>query len=319
MNSSKKEISNSPLVSVGIPTYNRPDGLNRTLECITGQTYKNLEIIISDNCSPGEKTTNVINLYLQNDFRIKYYKQKKNMGMAYNSCFVLDKASADFFMWATDDDEWAPTYIEKCIQHLIENRDLVACTSNWIICQNVHRKNRSEKKYWKCTEDFNTCNMPAIRRVKKYILNSGTSATFGIYRKKFLIDVLSTLSQSIEKVGADRLIGGRLNLIGPVMQIPDSLFIYHHGEGASLNPVISNNKFTGSELIVLKINPIFAAYLNMIIDSLSWPVSITDHIRVIGYYLARMAKAKYLRYTMKTPFFGTPLYDYKPPEYPKRE
>ena len=42
-----------PLVSVGIPTYNRPEGLRRTLECITKQTYKNLEIIVSNNCSSG--------------------------------------------------------------------------------------------------------------------------------------------------------------------------------------------------------------------------------------------------------------------------
>ena len=38
-------IENQPLVSVGIPTYNRPEGLRQTLDCITFQTYKNLEII----------------------------------------------------------------------------------------------------------------------------------------------------------------------------------------------------------------------------------------------------------------------------------
>ncbi|MBU4370171.1 glycosyltransferase [Patescibacteria group bacterium] len=47
--------NNQQLVSVGIPTYNRPESLRRTLECITSQTYKNLEIIISDNCSPNQE------------------------------------------------------------------------------------------------------------------------------------------------------------------------------------------------------------------------------------------------------------------------
>ena len=41
----------NPLVTVGIPTYNRPAGLERTLECIRQQSYTNLEIIVSDNCS----------------------------------------------------------------------------------------------------------------------------------------------------------------------------------------------------------------------------------------------------------------------------
>jgi len=37
-------IETTPLVSVGIPTYNRPDGLRRTLECITNQSYEFLLI-----------------------------------------------------------------------------------------------------------------------------------------------------------------------------------------------------------------------------------------------------------------------------------
>jgi len=37
-------INATPLISVGIPTYNRPEGLERTLQQITSQTYKNLEI-----------------------------------------------------------------------------------------------------------------------------------------------------------------------------------------------------------------------------------------------------------------------------------
>ena len=41
----------TPMVTVGIPTFNRPEGLERTLACITKQTYTNLEIIVSDNCS----------------------------------------------------------------------------------------------------------------------------------------------------------------------------------------------------------------------------------------------------------------------------
>ena len=309
-------ISRYPLVSVGIPTYNRPDGLKRTLECISGQTYTNLEIIVSDNCSPGYETTRIINSYIKKDNRIRYYKQEKNMGMAYNSRFVLEKASADFFMWATDDDEWYPTYIEKCMSQLTKNSDVVACTSKWIICKEGRNENLFSTKYWRCFEDLHTNGLTSIKRIKKYILNSGTSATFGIYRVSILKKVLMNLSDTVNMVGADRFIGSRLNIIGPVIQIPEYLFVYHHGEGAGINPAISNNNFSKMEIIGLKINPLLVAYLNMIIDSLSWPVSITDHIRVIGYYFARMAKAKFMRYTMITPFVGTPIYDYKPPEYP---
>jgi len=43
--------SNSPLVSIGIPTYNRPNELKIAIESIVNQKYNNLEIIVSDNCS----------------------------------------------------------------------------------------------------------------------------------------------------------------------------------------------------------------------------------------------------------------------------
>ena len=93
-------------MSVGIPTYNRPEGLRRTLQCITGQTYKNLEIIVSDNCSPGLETEDVVREFVLKDSRIKYFRQAENQGPTFNLKFVLEKATGEYFMWAADDDEW---------------------------------------------------------------------------------------------------------------------------------------------------------------------------------------------------------------------
>ena len=49
-----------PLVSVGIPTFNRPEGLRRTLRLICNQTYRNLEILVSDNASPRSETQKIV-------------------------------------------------------------------------------------------------------------------------------------------------------------------------------------------------------------------------------------------------------------------
>ena len=73
-----------PLVSVGIPTYNRPESLRRTLECITTQTYTNLEIIVSDNCSAGDSTESLVQEYIKKDNRIFFYKQSENKGPVFN-------------------------------------------------------------------------------------------------------------------------------------------------------------------------------------------------------------------------------------------
>jgi len=107
-------MNETPLVSVGIPTYNRPEGLERTLQQITNQTYKNLEIIVSNNASEDHRVQEVINRYQSVDSRIISFLQKENIGLEKNFKFVLQKASADFFMWAADDDEWHPYFIEVC-------------------------------------------------------------------------------------------------------------------------------------------------------------------------------------------------------------
>jgi glycosyltransferase involved in cell wall biosynthesis len=106
---------NKPLVSVGIPTFNRPKGLRRTLEFICGQTYPNLEILVSDNASPGSETESVAREFSAQDKRIKYFRQPTNIGPIANFRFVLAKASGDYFMWAADDDEWDARFIETCL------------------------------------------------------------------------------------------------------------------------------------------------------------------------------------------------------------
>jgi glycosyltransferase involved in cell wall biosynthesis len=104
-----------PLVSVGIPTYNRPAGLDRTLRCLVNQTYRNLEIHISDNCSATPETESVARGWQQRDPRIVYHRQPRNMGWDANFKFVLEKARGPFFFWAADDDEWHPNFVAECL------------------------------------------------------------------------------------------------------------------------------------------------------------------------------------------------------------
>ncbi|MCA6544957.1 MAG: glycosyltransferase, partial [Pseudanabaena sp. M074S1SP2A07QC] len=97
-------IGKKPLVSVGIPTYNRPNGLKRTLECITQQTYRNIEIIVSDNCSIDPNVEMVVKEFQSKDDRICYFRQLENKGAGANFLFVLKQSVGKYFMWAADDD-----------------------------------------------------------------------------------------------------------------------------------------------------------------------------------------------------------------------
>ena len=104
-----------PLVSVGIPTFNRPEGLRRTLECMLRQSHDNLEIIVSDNASSDGRVREVLEKCRAADRRVHVHFQEKNRGPVFNFNYVLEQATGEFFMWAADDDEWSPTFIEDCL------------------------------------------------------------------------------------------------------------------------------------------------------------------------------------------------------------
>lgn len=104
-----------PTVSVGIPTYNRPHKLQRALLSILAQKYKNIEIIISDNATPNNVTDQVVNQFMHEESRIRYYKQPVNIGTIENFNFVLKHSSGEYFMWAADDDEWSTDFISDCM------------------------------------------------------------------------------------------------------------------------------------------------------------------------------------------------------------
>lgn len=118
-------MPNQPLVSVGIPTFERPEGLRNTLGYITGQSHKNLEIIISDNCSPGAETRSVAEEFMRQYPCIQYFRQKQNIGAMANYKFVLEKASGQFFMWAADDDEWGADFIETCLKNSVSGSSVM--------------------------------------------------------------------------------------------------------------------------------------------------------------------------------------------------
>ncbi len=113
------------LVSVGLPCYNRPDGLKRSLESLLKQTYSNLEIIISNNASPDPRVDQVAREFLKIDPRIVYFQQEKNIGAIANFRFTRDAASGKYFLWLADDDFLSEDYIETCVGFLSNHPEYV--------------------------------------------------------------------------------------------------------------------------------------------------------------------------------------------------
>jgi glycosyltransferase involved in cell wall biosynthesis len=110
-----KMIGNTqPLVTIGIPTYNRADGyLRQTLKSARNQTYPNIEIVVSDNCSTDNTDEYVTGL---GDPRIRYFKQSENIGANNNFNFCLEQARGDYFLLLHDDDFIDDDFVETCMK-----------------------------------------------------------------------------------------------------------------------------------------------------------------------------------------------------------
>ena len=110
-----------PLVSLAIPTYNRADNyLKEAVSSALSQTYKNMEIIVSDNCS-----TDSTELFFKNisDPRLKYFRQNRNIGAINNFNYCLNQAKGDYFLLLQDDDLIDNDFIEVCMRRADFNSD----------------------------------------------------------------------------------------------------------------------------------------------------------------------------------------------------
>jgi glycosyltransferase involved in cell wall biosynthesis len=105
-----------PTVTIAIPTYNRLAYLRQAIQSALGQSYPELEVIVSDNCSDDGTVEAVASI---RDQRLVFLKQKKNLGMVGNWNACLERATGEFFLLLSDDDYLEEFAIEKLVQPMI--------------------------------------------------------------------------------------------------------------------------------------------------------------------------------------------------------
>ncbi len=111
-----------PLVSVTISTYNRIELLKITLKAILDQTYKNLEVILIDDCSTDGTFEYIKSLQ---DSRIVLIRHEVNMvskiGHTELSKKMIAMAKGEYIMTQSDDDYWInDNFIEECVNKMIK-------------------------------------------------------------------------------------------------------------------------------------------------------------------------------------------------------
>lgn len=115
-----------PRVSIGMPLYNAQRYLAETLDSLLGQTFRDFELVMSDNGST-DRTEEICRSYVARDNRIRYYRGETNRGAAWNHNRVFELSRGEYFKWACYDDPCAPEFLEKCVAALDQDPSVVLC------------------------------------------------------------------------------------------------------------------------------------------------------------------------------------------------
>lgn len=129
------------LVSVIIPVYNTSKFLNRSLNSIIHQTYKELQIIIVDNCST-DGSLEICKKFAEEDYRIEIVEKNINEMVAKSRNIGLKKAKGKYIAFMDSDDCVEENYIERLVKALIENEAEVSmcCYDKYYVKEQIYEK-----------------------------------------------------------------------------------------------------------------------------------------------------------------------------------
>lgn len=119
-----------PLVTIGIPSFNRFVYLKEAVRSALAQTYNNKEILISQNpCDDGDLNSEIQSWcqdMSRNHGEIRYRKNKGNIGAVSNFNVILDEAEGEYIAFLGDDDRFLPSFLERLVSASVPGASVVA-------------------------------------------------------------------------------------------------------------------------------------------------------------------------------------------------
>lgn len=221
-------------IDVLLPTYNGEKYLKEQIDSILNQTYKNIRIIISDDCSK-DSTPKILEEYKNKDNRIELYLQKENIGVVKNIEFLLKKVKSNFYMLSDQDDVWLPIKIEKSIETLKkQNADLVFGDLE-VVDENLNT-------IYPSFGDFMLLNRKISKYIDSYKVNYLYNCVTGctILSKKEFIEKIIPIPSDSKYLIHDHWIGIVMALNGKLAYMPEKYIKYRqHG-----NNQVGTNKIS---------------------------------------------------------------------------
>lgn len=205
-----------PLVTLGLPVHNGERYLETALGSLLAQDYPNLEVLISDNGS-SDATETICRKFAANDSRIRYIRQRTNIGAKKNFEYLVAQARGAYFAWCAHDDIRKPRFVSACVSALEKNPTAVLCNGA-VIFLNEEGAVRAD---W-CDLNFETVGMTTAERMLRLVDHTDWVDMYGLIRVEFLRQALPI--QSVW--GSDVVLSMKLLTAGHFLKVPEVLLEY---------------------------------------------------------------------------------------------
>lgn len=201
-------------VTVGLPVYNGERYLEDTLKTVLNQTFPDFQLIIADNASTDD-TESICRDYAAQDARIRYIRNEKNLGASKNYTVCFTPAETPYFRWQNADDPIEPTLIERCVEVLDHNPDVVLTYGQTKI---IDEHGEVTGSYH---DKLNLTDPNAAQRFIDCLSNIGLqNVMYGLMRR----DALAHTALLGNYVASDLNLIAEIALYGQFREIPEHLF-----------------------------------------------------------------------------------------------
>lgn len=223
-------MENKPIASVCLAVYNGQEFLREAIESVLAQTFKDFELIISDDGSKDE-SYKICEEYQKKDPRVIYIRHNINRGGFWNNNFLLEQARGEYVTFLSQDDALKERFLEKTVPYLKNNPEcnLVSGDFEFINTQGVVTETEELDRIRK-TVEFKK----RIREFFRYPTSQVCLCLYGLMRGKVAKEIYPRIKFS-EKIvkGSDLQLVSRFAVSGDMVSLPIPLRKFRfHGDSA---------------------------------------------------------------------------------------
>lgn len=177
------------LISICIPTYNRPVELKRMLESIDTTKYDDVDIVISENCSLLQKETReVVEEYRKSsEFDIHYFENEENIGYDRNIRAIMQRSTGKFSMLFSDDDVFMQGAMDEFVEFVRNHQDCGYILRSYKFLDS--KGHEQDCRYYASDKEFNPGIDSYIELFDKGVFLSGFTIRTE-YAREYVIDDL---------------------------------------------------------------------------------------------------------------------------------